>query len=1043
MSKRKINIKTITEKANLRLEELYNRHYHQSSPHLDIAALLEEYKIAEVEMLVNKIYGTSISDVERQELLEYSDFFRYSGKYVLKGAMRRKLLQRLDRTQKLIGLCDALSREIPSDFFTLFQSCLQAKTIDLDTLDLSSLNRLDKICDWLHLTSFEANLPNRLILKSLLAQEHLLLKFKQQISHFSGREDELKRLADYLDRFRDLNIAQKQSDPLLVYGIGGIGKSTLIAKFIIQAWQRDSKNKLPFVYLDFDKIDFDINQKPFNPLKLAEEAFRQLSIQFPDAGGVEYRLGDIQHTIKSFLLDNREFNSDMSITRSLQSSITRENLYDRIFKRYINPEQLRAFEESDQAVLVVLDSFEEFQRMAKGSELYELQEFISELRSQIPKVAFILVGRTDYFSTSFSFIPYSIGPFDINASQSYLQAKEVNQKHRLIISKKAKGIPLALNLLANLVLNQEKEIAKKNISNFNWARFYNSIEGDHITEQLIIRNIEHISEDVRELGIPGIVVRKITPEIIKEVLAIPCNLGNLDDNLARILYDKLSQEVFLLEEFNDELYFRRDLRESIMNLINRQFGKKVKQIHDYAIAYYENKTDPSDRAEYLYHRLMRGDDKDIIEQYYSEEMQVYLENSLWEFNDIARIHLYARMGKILSNEDISNAPLKEWELYMTNRIRDIFDNRGEVEIPEVLNYLSMREKRTEDSVLIGWEAKLYERQSKFEMVEAISVRVQKTTTHFPVKVSLALAKQYELQSDYKSAFDKLFYHSNYLDQIDNRQDLFSWSFAILRSAKRLGNVPNQIPGLLEKMIKAFDNYGASLYQLESKSQEDYVKFKLPPIYKEKYVEQVYGNGNSLADSKDVVDILRTFYQDFLSKGDFEKIRNSIQERFFQTTDDTEILKDISVFIDNHYRLFLEEITDPGSISLLTEDFALFLEQYHQGNLNEILNTLSIKDKSISDTDQPSSTETEVDSQEAFKDEISDLVARDKLDKALQGLRTFSKESGNEDLLNETILLSSRYISTKSDLRKGILDSRDANVENNRIRNAILDILSEI
>ena len=55
------------------------------------------------------------------------------------------------------------------------------------------------------------------------------------------------------------------------------------------------------------------------------------------------------------------------------------------------------------------------------------------------------------------------------------------------------------------------------------------------------RFLGHIADErVRELAHPGLVLRRVTPELVRSVLAGPCGLGAIDERQARQLPERLA-----------------------------------------------------------------------------------------------------------------------------------------------------------------------------------------------------------------------------------------------------------------------------------------------------------------------------------------------------------------------------------------------------------------------------------------------------------------------------------------------------------------------
>ena len=59
--------------------------------------------------------------------------------------------------------------------------------------------------------------------------------------------------------------------PLMVHGPGGVGKSTLLARFILEHLDAGAPGRLPFVYLDIDRPAVNLEQ----PLTILVEAMRR------------------------------------------------------------------------------------------------------------------------------------------------------------------------------------------------------------------------------------------------------------------------------------------------------------------------------------------------------------------------------------------------------------------------------------------------------------------------------------------------------------------------------------------------------------------------------------------------------------------------------------------------------------------------------------------------------------------------------------------------------------------------------------------------
>lgn len=1042
---------------------------------LKIAALLQEFDIDLIQKLNKQLFDHLLSDDNKQVLISNADFSRYSKKYTLNIHKRQEVINELDQKSEFQPLLDKIHPAGKSTLSTFFHKVIHDEPIDLETLDLKELYVLQNALNYLEGTSYSEKLPNLLKIKALIQQQQLYASFRKQTVNFAGREEELKMLINYVDN--SSKDKDKNKDPLLIQGIGGIGKSTLIAKFITNLWGKQQQQKIPFIYLDFDKISVNNHKnEPFNPLILAEVAFKQLAIQFPTTE--EYQdnpILDIKDTIKHYIIDPASLKMGaVTKSRRRSSSYSRENLYDAIFNRHVKKHHVDYFDNNIPYVLVVLDSFEEFQNKATSTEFYELLNFIEEVKELISPLVFVIAGRTDYFSESFKYEPFHLGPFDQKAAIGYLKnigITNVDQQRR--IANKAEGLPLCLSLLANLVVHQQKELDNNPDPNFNWEKFYEELDQAQLVEQLVIRIIEHIAEDVRKLAIPGIILRKVTPKIIKEVLAIPCELDVPDDDKAFALFNILSKEFALLEKFENTLYFRRDLRQSMQKMIQQKYGAElIEQIHHSALAFYTDKNHPSDRAEYLYHRLMRGDGTTVIDQYYTKDLRPYIEPSLWEFSEKDQIHLYSKMGKRMNMEELKKAPQKEWELYLLSRIKEVFENKGENSLKEVVKLLQQREKRIDNSSLLAWEAKIYERLTKFDKVESIFDQSQDQGFTPSIKITLALAKKHELAFDFQKAINILQPYEKTLHKLNNFEDFTAWSFTYLRLSKRVACDGKQVLKTLEFIKQAYSTFDQNqnpLLNSDEKIWETEVKNTIPTPYDQVTINEQKEWLTAFAKSSGFIKYLRRFYRNFLERKEFLLLFDQINVRFPIKEDEKQARKKMSLFLDNHFQLFLEEISEPGDLKIVTHEFACFLETSNMEGFDRNF-ALKLDQKSTNtpvegDTNYITTTEDDIisgdkntsvnyESSEIPKEEVQNLaslkekvkekIVRGRTKDAIDLLDEYVSNSPlEEEYINQILLLSSRMHSLQKNERMGLISTQEGNISRNRINMAVLNFLNDL
>src|SRR5262249_54021542 len=132
------------------------------------------------------------------------------------------------------------------------------------------------------------------------------------------------------------------------------------------------------------------------------------------------------------------------------------------------------------------------------------------------------------------------------------------------------------------------------------------------------RLLDHIKDPrVRAVAHPGLVVRRITPDVIRDVLAGPCGIAPMTQLDAAEVFDALRREATLCEPSPDgdgALVHRADVRALMLPGIQRDAPATTRHIHEAAVAYYAAEaylaalpaSDHVARREELYHRLMLG-----------------------------------------------------------------------------------------------------------------------------------------------------------------------------------------------------------------------------------------------------------------------------------------------------------------------------------------------------------------------------------------------------------------------------------------------------
>jgi hypothetical protein len=304
------------------------------------------------------------------------------------------------------------------------------------------------------------------------------------------------------------------------------------------------------------------------------------------------------------------------------------------------------------------------------------------------------------------------------AAERFLQLLGVDSSLTPRVVRQFQRIPLTLRLAANLILkSQDGMLAQGQFDSLHpaWYSLRNEVRQGFIYQ----RYLNQISNpDVRKLAYPGLVLRRITPKIIQEVLAIPCQLDlpkfdlredsdhqNLQKKVNEI-FESLAREVSLVsKEQEGVLQYRPELRTVMLDLLKQDQPEQVTQIHEKAVSFYQEYSDPISRAEEIYHRLQLNQSERTISARWLPGIEIYLSNCLSELSPSARAVLATRIGIDAPLED--NDSIRQeidqisWERYAKRKAERLIKlNRPS----DALSVLQERKKRLPGSELFLLEA---------------------------------------------------------------------------------------------------------------------------------------------------------------------------------------------------------------------------------------------------------------------------------------------------------------------------------------------------
>jgi hypothetical protein len=596
--------------------------------------------------------------------------------------LRKAILADLGSREDILAAAE--SGPGPADYLrSVLVGMLKDSLPDLDEMSRTQLAAVAICRSWLD--GIVPDLVPTNELRARLARADLVRPFERLLAHgFVGRESELGRLADYvgvtpsgswknrlvsLGRFIAPSIFT--DPPLLIHGPGGIGKSTLVAKFVLDQLAAPAAEKMTFVYLDFDRPSL----RNTDPKPMFLEILHQIGLQHPH---LEFMLQDIAS----------------SISQSRQAQEALESFSTNEFEWAIQrlAETLHGSLPEVPPVLLVLDTFEEIQFLGSdvvASYLAALDIFYGRLS----QLRLIISGRATIDREMIETASLPLTGFDAAAGKQFLRqyiaqhpSLEARRRGSVIseelihsVSRVAGGTPLTLSLAGeNLVraaerghVNEPAEI----------LRIVKSTRADRVQQGLYGRILEHLhNSQLAVIAYPGLILRRIDGDVIREVLAPACRLRLHSSEEADNLLKALRQEMSLIEpeDIGPGIRHRADVRRLMLDEIESGARSKARRIERRAIAFYRRRSDengrPEDRAEEIYHMMRLEYDLARLEARWMDGVGPLLASAVDEVPQRQRVWLLQKLDAGLELSDVANADQPLWEEVVERRARRLLSS---------------------------------------------------------------------------------------------------------------------------------------------------------------------------------------------------------------------------------------------------------------------------------------------------------------------------------------------------------------------------------
>ncbi|MFE5907819.1 AAA family ATPase [Streptomyces wedmorensis] len=480
--------------------------------------------------------------------------------------------------------------------------------------------------------------------------------------------------------------ALAQEPPLLVHGLAGIGKSTLLAKFLLDSL-RNHRPGFPFAYVDFDRPTISINE----PATLIAEIARQFGIQFPrfrDAFDALAR--ECEETVGALREEEEEMRElyGLSATRSTlgrsssaefhaQSSARETELVRRVAALVAEAVAVPAGEPGPPLVISV-DSFEEAQY--RGSPMVgRMWAVWAALQEVYPRLRFIVSGSASvpHPGRLAELRTMELRELEPEAAVELLVFNGVEDETvaRALVERVG-GHPLSLKLAARaaVLAGDEAGAIDGLIEDLPDRRhgLHRAVDQMLVQGILYDRILRHIVDDeVRRLAEAALALRTITPELIQGVLAEACGIEVAGPEQARHLFRLLSRLDLVEPAGPGAVRHRADLRAIMLCLVDRNEIQLMKAVDRCAVAYYRQLVGLEARAEEIYHRLRRGESPREVEQRWLPGVERFLTGASKDMAPRAAAFLAARLGGHIPEADLAEADQEDWEKLAAREVEDL------------------------------------------------------------------------------------------------------------------------------------------------------------------------------------------------------------------------------------------------------------------------------------------------------------------------------------------------------------------------------------
>ncbi|GAA1553059.1 ATP-binding protein [Kribbella sancticallisti] len=386
---------------------------------------------------------------------------------------------------------------------------------------------------------------------------------------FFGREEEIARITQWLEA----EFAGRPASALYIEGLPGVGKTTLLEE--VAATLIGHEDEWVVVRFDFDRAGLDVQDMAGLTMELA----RQVSAQVP---GAEQAIQQARHKAAGAPPGATALKGD-------SPELVPEDLGLALANALARPRR---------RVFLVLDTLEVLRGRGEThpGRLFDWLDQLAAL-AQI-SLAVVGAGRGDALDST----PDRVGVrlplqgLDDASADHLLASLDVDQRSYELIRSIARGNPLALRLAAKFANERGPQALAKARKRGGMALAY--------LYRFVLSRID--DRDLRKLANPGLVVRRINADVIREVVGPQVGLRGLSPRRAEELFQALASQHWLVEPdplTTGFLRHRSDMRSVLLPLLYESTPATAARIDRSAAKWFAARSEPWCAVESAYHRL--------------------------------------------------------------------------------------------------------------------------------------------------------------------------------------------------------------------------------------------------------------------------------------------------------------------------------------------------------------------------------------------------------------------------------------------------------